>query len=125
MITKTGKIQVTIINNATFVTDELDLNTSITLYRVMEELLNNTMKHAQASKIYIGFEASGELLVINYHDNGKGIASTIQHGKGMGMQNIESRLKMIGANFRIDPLSENGFNMHITIKHEPDQNSNS
>jgi signal transduction histidine kinase len=115
-ITSRGKLQVNINNPIGNIPDELDEAASISLYRVMEELLNNTLKHAGASLVDIGFALDEGDMLLTYHDNGRGIAPHVKPGKGMGMQNIESRLGAIGATFSIDTTPGAGFTIHIRIK---------
>ena len=96
--------------------DQLNQTAAISLYRVMEELLNNTTKHAGASQVNISFETTGELLLVGYSDNGRGIAPALQDKRGMGLLNIESRLGIIGATFTISAQEGSGFNILINIK---------
>lgn len=88
---------------------ELDETSSLALYRVISELINNTVRHAAASRIHIHILREREVLHIAYRDNGKGMSGSDSERKGMGMQNIESRLNMIGAGFRLERESGTGF----------------
>jgi signal transduction histidine kinase len=115
-ITATGGLHVTINNQVGAIFDGLDETESIALYRVMEELLNNTLKHSAASHADIGFAVADGEMLLNYHDNGRGISPDVTPGKGMGMQNIESRLGIIGAAFTIGDAERTGFNIQIRIQ---------
>lgn len=115
-ITATGKLQVNITDNANPVTDKLGAEVSLSLYRVFEELLNNTLKHANASQVNIKFDIADDYLLISYHDNGRGIAVADKTKKGMGRQNIESRLGIIGAAYEDDFPGRTGFNINIRLK---------
>jgi signal transduction histidine kinase len=117
-ITATGKLQVNITDNANPVTDQLGAEVSLPLYRVFEELLNNTLKHANASQVNIKFDIADDYLLISYHDDGRGIAAADKTKKGMGRQNIESRLGIIGAAYEVDLPGGKGFNMNIRLKTE-------
>ncbi|MDN3583947.1 sensor histidine kinase [Mucilaginibacter flavus] len=114
-ITSTGRLQVNIFDNTNSYADKLGIDVSLSLYRVLEELLNNTMKHANASVVNINFDLAENCLLINYHDDGQGIAAADKAKKGMGRQNIESRLNVIGAVYEIDTPGSTGFNMHIRL----------
>ena len=103
-------------HTADSVPDQLNQTAAISLYRVMEELLNNTIKHAKASRVNIGFEAAEGFLLVSYSDNGRGIAAAVKDKRGMGLLNIESRLGIIGATFSIIALEDSGFNILIKIK---------
>lgn len=67
---------------------------AITLFRILQELLQNTLKHAQASKAGIQLHDHHGHVSISYADNGIGF--TIQQaGKGLGIQNIQSRVQSL------------------------------
>jgi PAS domain S-box-containing protein len=77
----------------------------IDLYRVIQEFVNNAMKHGRATSIIIKFRCTSNQIKIALADNGKGFDIHTLTSKGMGLQNIESRTK-----------SHNGV---ISIKSEP------
>ena len=115
IINQSGKLEVTLINNADELLQKLELPAATALYRVLEELLNNTIKHSGASKAHIQFLVKGDALSIDYHDNGKGLQPGAEKlVKGMGLQNIESRLLNINATFFTDPYSGKGFHTNIS-----------
>jgi signal transduction histidine kinase len=116
IINQSGKMEVKLENNAEITITSLNLSAATALYRVLEELLNNTIKHAGATTTMIGFDEQNELLLINYNDNGKGMVLNAADNKGMGMQNIESRLNNIGANYKINSGIGQGFNIEIQYK---------
>lgn len=82
----------------------------VTLYRVIIELINNTIKHANANNISINFDRlDNNTLKINYRDNGIGFNYTevIDRPKGFGIINMVNRLKNIN--------SEINYNTGISI----------
>jgi PAS domain S-box-containing protein len=75
-----------------------DSTIEITLYRVLMELINNTLKHAQASNISINFAETGNNLIVEYSDDGIGfnITEKLNDPKsGLGLNNIISRIKSV------------------------------
>lgn len=83
------------------------------IYRIIHELLNNTLKHAEASEIIIRLSAQSGKLAMEYQDNGIGIqvskeAATV----GLGLQNIQSRAAIIGAQLSQPDLTS-GFQMKM------------
>lgn len=71
----------------------LDDNFAVNLYRIIQELINNSIKHAQCTRIDLLAENSSNFLSIIYKDNGKGFnESTIS--KGLGLNNILTRIKL-------------------------------
>lgn len=88
----------------------IDFNTSIadtrfnnmletTFYRIIKELINNTLKHANASEIKINLEYDGANLYLTYRDNGIGFDFEAVEKKGMGLFNLMSRIKSLNGNF--------------------------
>jgi len=82
-----------------------DQTVEIVLYRVITELINNTMKHANANKVEIYLEMIEQVLQLTYLDNGIGFEKDkVMEGEtgGMGMKNIISRLRSINGNYKIN-----------------------
>lgn len=92
----------------------LEENIEIMVYRVMQEAVNNTLKHAEASKIDLSMIVDEEELNISYADNGNGfdVDNTLKK-KTMGMQNIISRVKFL--NGKISIRSDKGEGTVIRI----------
>ena len=66
-----------------------------TLYRLVQELLNNISKHANASEIHISLTQHQAQLRLVVHDNGIGILPT-QPNNGFGLRGIEERICALG-----------------------------
>lgn len=94
-----------------------DYNQEVILYRVTCELINNTLKHAQASNIYIQLSRHNKIISLSYSDDGKGFeVNEILYKtptEGMGLHNIINRLKSIKAIVNVD--SEKGKGMRIIV----------
>jgi signal transduction histidine kinase len=68
------------------------------IFRIVQELLNNIVKHAGANQIIVSMRYELEKLVIKVCDNGKGFdvqTQALSHHKGLGLRNIPNRLKLI------------------------------
>ncbi|MBL7757337.1 MAG: hypothetical protein JNL59_08085 [Chitinophagaceae bacterium] len=87
---------------------------AMALYRVLAELISNTVKHAQATGIKVDVTLTGGRMEIEYRDNGKGMIPDHRQAKGMGLHNIESRLAMIGANWQVSTAPGEGYSMLIS-----------
>ena len=86
------------------------------IYRVIAELINNTLKHAQAQHILLKADLIENTLTITYTDDGIGIKpSKQQTSNGIGMNNIESRLIIIGATWKIKSPSQGGYHIQISV----------
>ena len=79
-------------------------NIEVVIYRVITELINNTLKHSGATLILIKIELIKNMLHIKYNDNGKGFDpdETLNHLQtGMGYDNINTRLRSIMASMSL------------------------
>ena len=71
----------------------LDKSIEIIIYRIIQELLNNTMKHAVASEAFVQIIREGNRLNVVVEDNGKGFdANLMENNKGAGLANVRSRV---------------------------------
>ncbi len=96
-----------------------DDDTKAILFRVLQELINNTIKHAEASLINIKFEKDNNQIKINYSDNGKGFdfEKIVNSDKaGLGLKNILNRINTLGGT--IDFSSEEGKGLNVNIVFE-------
>ncbi len=93
----------------------LDPNTDIILYRMIQEIVNNIIKHAEADTIEIEINSDNDTTSIRICDNGKGFDTEVlkQERAGIGLQNIINRAKTINAN--VEVKSEPGEGTTITL----------
>lgn len=95
----------------------LDAKTELGLYRIAQELMNNTIRHAQASKIDISLSQLSPNITFTYTDNGKGFDPFMmsKSGKGLGMNNIEARASQIKGKLEWIAQPGEGMKTIITI----------
>jgi signal transduction histidine kinase len=90
--------------------------TAITIYRIVQELINNTMKHAAAQTAIVQLTKLNNLLSVTVEDDGKGFEKTIlQQSKGIGWANIQSRVEFLKGTIDILSSEGNGTSVHIEI----------
>ena len=95
---------------------DLEENTEIVLYRVFQELINNTLKHAEASNISMVINFTSDQLYIQYADNGKGFNLKESDAKpSMGLQSIESRIDFLGGELQLETEESKGVMYSIFI----------
>lgn len=77
----------------------LSIDTKVNLFRIIKELMNNILKHAQAAESNIRlFQASdSDTITLEVSDNGRGIPKEVLEGKskGMGLKNLEKRVEYL------------------------------
>ncbi len=80
-------------------TDQIKLG----IYRIIQELVQNVIKHAHASHIIIQLSQEDHLLSLEMEDDGIGFEiNNLETNKGMGLKNIESRVKYMNGRLEID-----------------------
>ena len=86
------------------------------VFRIIQELINNSVKHGQAEIININFKEKDEELNLNYRDNGVGFsAEVIEEKKGLGMKNIESRVELLNGDLLIKSAINEGIEVSIVF----------
>jgi signal transduction histidine kinase len=95
----------------------LDQTTSITIYRIIQELINNTLKHAQAKNALVQVSHDPETLSITVEDDGRGFdKAVLQQSKGIGWSNIQNRVEFLKADLDVQTSADRGTSVQIDIK---------
>ena len=95
--------------------ERFDANIEVILYRVVCELVNNSLKHSDCSRIFIELNTAGDKIIVDYNDNGKGFLLRDVENQGMGLSNIKSRISSLGGKLRIESKPGNGMSAHIEV----------
>ncbi len=84
---------------------------SLSVYRMITEMINNTLKHAEASLIEISLIEENNKLYLHYKDNGKGFdfEQTLKNKGGIGLKNILNRIEVLGGTYTINSGEGQGF----------------
>jgi signal transduction histidine kinase len=94
--------------------DELPWLLEVALYRIYSELVNNTLKHAEATTIDISILCQTDQLFCRYTDDGKGLPKK-QISTGIGLQNIENRVQIFGGKLEFGNRKDKGFYCKIIV----------
>jgi len=89
----------------------------IALYRIIQEIINNMIKHSNATNVKISMNNNDNKLCITIIDNGIGLdENKINKSKGLGWKNIYSRIDMLQGNISIESLNKVGSKIKINIE---------
>ncbi len=91
-----------------------DIPFEVQLYRIIQEFLSNVLKHAKASKMLIHLRDSLKLFSVVLSDNGVGFELN-SLSKGMGLKNIESRIKSMNAIHKWKSIKNKGSQLILII----------
>ncbi|MDO5973591.1 tetratricopeptide repeat-containing sensor histidine kinase [Flavivirga jejuensis] len=94
--------------------EQLDTYTKHHLYRIIQELLTNIVKHAKAEQVELSFNKYEAILIIILQDNGKGF-NIEEQKNGIGISNIKERVESINGAFSIDSTINKGTSVVIEI----------
>ncbi|HEV7620217.1 MAG TPA: sensor histidine kinase [Flavisolibacter sp.] len=110
---KTLTIYFTIQNNNCSLPDQV----SITIYRMVQEIIQNTIKHAAATELKLNWDEIDNKIILTSRDNGKGFDynKEIKRQEGLGLRNLISRVEMINGDFFIESKPGLGTRFQIEI----------
>ena len=95
---------------------DIDLDKQLTLFRIVQELINNTVKHAKATKLEVNFRYLTDKLVIKVIDNGEGF-DVQQKYDGQGINILKERAKLIKVTIEFESTA-NGTMVQIVLPKE-------
>ncbi len=89
---------------------QLEQDKEINLYRIVQEITHNTLKHAKASMLIIKISIQDDRLFLMTADNGTGFDyfSKIRDNSGLGLRNLQSRTEVMGGEFNCVSTPEKG-----------------
>lgn len=91
-------------------------NLELTVYRIIQELINNIIKHAEATEVLVQLSYQDDLLAITVEDNGKGFDPATVGSNGAGLSNMENRVKTFGGTFELNSSKGNGTTVFIEFE---------
>lgn len=113
LINQTGKVQIAV-ESEDFpenLPDEMQLN----LYRMVQELFQNALKHAQAEQITLKLEQNSRSLMLHYTDNGRGFDIAALHTSGNGLSNLHTRAQLLNGKLDIKSVVGAGTMVKVEV----------
>lgn len=97
--------------------DDLDQNIQVVLYRIIQECINNTSKHANATEINVFVKQTPSHIETVFSDNGKGFnpLKITSKSSGLGLENIKSRIAMMKGKLNIQSKEGEGTSIKVKI----------
>ncbi len=97
--------------------ENLEKTTAIAVYRIVQELIGNILKHASAKTALVQVAKNNGLLTITVEDDGKGFDThLLEKSKGIGWTNIQNRVDFLKGSLAIDSVPEKGTSVHIEFE---------
>gem|GEM_PF-1248687 len=95
-------------------TDTLDKSLELALYRVIQELVQNVIKHAYARHVAIQMRRDGQMLYLSVEDDGAGFFAG-DYRKGLGLQHVRTRIAALNGYCSIESSPGKGTAVYIEI----------
>lgn len=93
----------------------LDPTIELTLFRICQELVHNSIKHSGGNSIELKLQYNADECQVTFSDNGKGLPNpNWKEYAGIGLKGIESRVSVIGGKFELSSREGNGLSAKIT-----------
>lgn len=96
--------------------DRLETKLEVNIYRIIQELIGNALKHARASILSVQLNRFGEIIHILVEDNGVGFSEELVSEKGgLGLSGVKSRVEALNGKMNIDSTAGRGTTITIDI----------
>ncbi|GAA3583499.1 hypothetical protein GCM10022395_34570 [Snuella lapsa] len=101
-------------NNADLPWSAIEDEVKVSVYRIVQEGIQNIVKHAKATTVAISFNLTSESLHLTITDNGIGF-DTKKHKRGIGLKNMASRVSKLNGKININAAKGQGTTITVTI----------
>ncbi|MCF7915678.1 MAG: HAMP domain-containing protein [Spirochaetaceae bacterium] len=98
--------------------NELDREARFEIEKILQELVSNTLKHSQASKVELVLDTVSGRIKIHYSDNGVGFDKSVIEEQGFGLQNMQHRIENLSGSFELKTEPGHGVNINIELPME-------
>lgn len=116
-INDTGNVKVTLnVDKSLEELMSLSADKQLTLYRIVQEIIGNMLRHAQAKHIHISLDKKSDFLMLSVRDDGKGLVKErISNSDGIGWRNIMARTRLMSGKFNIRSELNKGTEVELLI----------
>jgi signal transduction histidine kinase len=95
-----------------------DNDTATQLYRIAQEALHNSVKHARADRVLVSLRREADALILEVSDNGAGLNGTDQSDSGMGLHIMHYRARVIDGTLKVSSAKGSGTSIICTVQQE-------
>lgn len=119
MAVRLANKQLSIITKVNQVPKNLNVQLQLNIFRIIQELVNNSIKHAKASKITVDVTKVNKIITVTVADNGVGFTpfNNKEVPTGIGLSSIKNRLRLYKGTLKIESQPEAGTSVNISLKH--------
>ncbi len=119
-INKSGIIKIQLWKSGQII--RLENKKELAIFRIIQEILNNAIKHSNASRILLKMHYGAMIFAVSVNDNGKGFEPEKMVKTGLGLKNLESRTQLLNARMKINSAPGKGTTaiVCLNIQHNAD-----
>ncbi len=99
----------------TGITERLDGYLELAIFRIVQELLTNVIKHAKATLVWANVKLQNGVITISVKDNGKGFNTTEGKRPGIGLASIRSKVKLMNGDVKVITAANEGSTVKVTL----------
>jgi len=104
------------IDFSTDVTTVLPLDVGVSLFRVLQEALHNTVKHSGARRVIVELRETSNEIQLVVSDSGEGFdVETALGGKGLGLSSMRERVRLVNGTISIESKPMTGTTIHVRV----------
>jgi signal transduction histidine kinase len=90
-----------------------------TLYRIAQEALHNTIKHAQASRVALNLDCDADAIRMEIRDDGKGFQADASYPGHLGLRSMRERAERLGGELNVESSPDSGTHIRVRIPLAP------
>ena len=120
---KSDYANVTVAFQANEISKSIKANDQVTIFRIVQELINNALKHSNCTEIIVDCSQNDDLFLITVEDNGKGFNSDdLAAYNGLGLKNIKNRIELLKGKLDVQSIPNKGtvFNIELLLQTNDD-----
>jgi signal transduction histidine kinase len=88
----------------------------LSVYRIVQELVNNIIKHSKAAQVIVQLSQQEDLLLISIEDNGVGFPGNNASKDGMDFRSLQSRIKAMNGKLEVESLQQSGVSAYLEFE---------
>jgi signal transduction histidine kinase len=94
---------------------ELPAGVDLSAYRIVQEALTNTLRHARATRAEVTVRFGDRTVELEIRDDGRGSPAAVVNGAGQGLVGMRERAALLGGTLEAGPLPDGGFRVHARL----------
>jgi signal transduction histidine kinase len=96
--------------------DSFNNSFELSVYRIVQELINNIIKHSKATQAIVQLSQQNDMLTISIEDNGVGFSGNDNGKDGMGLRSLQNRIKAMNGKLEMESSQQSGVSAYLEFE---------